>query len=102
MNISTVTNSFLKHFHYGPFLNPTRDWLVVLTISAITLTGIFVWNAWVFDTVTNGGVIGTTATSTSPVFSQSSLTVIRSIFADRAEEKAKYETGAYRFADPSQ
>lgn len=67
----------------------------------IALAGIFIWNVWAFDTVANGGVIGT-ATSTPQAFSQSSLNTIRSIFEDRAEERAKYETGTYRFSDPSQ
>lgn len=102
MNIFTFINSFLKHFSYGSYLNPVRDWLALLTVSIIALAGIFIWNVWAFDTVANGGVIGTSVISTPPVFSQSSLDTIRSVFANRAEEKAKYETGSYRFSDPSQ
>lgn len=97
-----MTISFLKHFQYGTYLNPVRDWLVLLTLSAIMLVGIIVWNVWVFDTVANGGSIGTTATSTFPIFNKSSLDTIHTIFANRAAEKVKYETGTYRFADPSQ
>jgi len=97
-----MTISFLKHFSYGAYLNPVRDWLVLITFSAIALAGIMVWNVWAFDTVANGGVIGTVATSTPPVFNQSSLDTIHTIFADRAVEEAKYETGTYSFADPSQ
>ena len=87
---------------YGEHLNPTRDWLALLTLSAIVLAGIIVWNVRAFDIVANGGVIGTSATSTPPVFSQASLDSIHVIFANRAAEEAKYETGDYRFADPSQ
>ncbi|MCX6787005.1 MAG: hypothetical protein NTY93_00545 [Candidatus Kaiserbacteria bacterium] len=101
MNIST-SNSFLKHFRYNEHLNPVRDWLLLLVFSAIVLAGIIVWNVWAFDTIANGGVIGTATTDASPVFNQSSLDTINTIFANRAEEKAKYETGAYRFANPSQ
>lgn len=102
MNIFTTTTSFLKRFRYGTRLNPVRDWLALLTFSAIALAGIIIWNVWAFDTVASGGVIGTSATSTPPIFNQSSLDTIHSIFANRAVEKAKYETGTYRFADPSQ
>ena len=97
-----MNNSFFKHFRYGENINPVRDWLIMLTFSVIVLAGIIVWNVWAFDTVAKGGVIGTTATSTPTVFSQSSLNTINTIFTNRATEKTKYETGTYRFADPSQ
>lgn len=64
--------------------------------------GIVVWNVWAFDTIANGGVIGTTATSTPPVFNHSSLDAIRAVFQMRAVEETKYVTGVYRYADPSQ
>jgi hypothetical protein len=96
------SNSFLKHFQYGAYLNPVRDWLALLIFSTIALIGIIVWNVWAFDTVANGGVIGTVATSTSPVFDQTSLDTIHTVFANRAAEESKYITGTYRFSDPSQ
>ncbi|MDP2651741.1 MAG: hypothetical protein Q8O94_01235 [bacterium] len=102
MNISTILNSFLQRLHYGTRLHPVRDWLVTLSLSGIALASIIVWNVWAFDTVANGGVIGASATSTPQVFNQGSLDTIKTIFANRAAEKAKYETGTYRFADPSQ
>ncbi|MFH1178399.1 MAG: hypothetical protein V1711_01600 [bacterium] len=101
MNIASLAESFLKHLRYGA-INPVRDWLVLLTLSAITLASIIIWNVWAFQTVARGGVIGTTATSSPSVFNHSSLDTIEIIFANRAAEKAKYETGTYRFADPSQ
>lgn len=63
---------------------------------------IIIWNVWAFDTVANGGVIGTSATSTPTVFNSSSIDAVRAVFAKRAAEEAKYETGVYRFNDPSQ
>ena len=83
-------------------LDPVRDWLAMLTFSAIALVSIIIWNVWAFDTVASGGVIGAVATSTPAAFNQASVDTIRTIFAKRAEEKLKYETGTYRFADPSQ
>ena len=94
--------SLLKCFSYGPFLNPARDWLALLILFTMALTGIVVWNAWVFGTVAQGGIIGSVATSSPPIFDSSSLDAIRAIFADRSAEEIKYETGVYRFADPSQ
>ena len=102
MNIFTAIISFFKRFRYGAEINPTRDWVALLMLSAITLTGIVIWNMWAFDTVANGGIIGTAATSTPPVFDQASLDAVHAIFADRAAEEAKYETGVYNFSDPSQ
>ncbi|MGD0328660.1 MAG: hypothetical protein ABSB00_03060 [Minisyncoccia bacterium] len=101
-NIFISIFSFSKRLHYGARLEPVRDWLSLLTFSAIALVGIIVWNVWAFDTVISGGVIGSSATSTPPVFSQSSLDTIHTIFANRAAEEEKYETGTYSFTDPSQ
>jgi hypothetical protein len=96
------SGSFLKYFRYGEHLNPARDWVIIITFSAIALAGIIVWNVWAFSTVAQGGVIGSVATSSSPGFSHSSLDAINTVFENRAKEEEKYETGAYRFADPSQ
>ncbi|MFA6278770.1 MAG: hypothetical protein WCS97_02020 [Candidatus Paceibacterota bacterium] len=101
MTILATINSFLKHLHHRP-LDPIRDWMVMLTLSAIALVSIIVWNIWAFNTVATGGVIGVTATSTSPVFNQTALDTIHTIFDERANEEMKYETGTYRFVDPSQ
>jgi len=102
MTIHSYISSFFRHFKYGDRLNPVRDWLALIVSSVIVCTGIIVWNMWVFDTVAQGGVIGSVATSSLSVFDRSSLDAIDAIFANRAAEEEKYETGAYRFADPSQ
>jgi hypothetical protein len=101
MNIPSATRSFSKRLRYGA-TNPPRDWLVLITLSAIALACIVVWNAWAFDTVASGGIIGSVATSSPPVFSSSSLDEINTVFTNRATEEEKYETGSYHFADPSQ
>lgn len=93
---------FLKYLRFGKRLDPARDWLTLLSLAGIILAGSIVWNAWAFDTVANGGVIGTSATITPPVFSTSSLDAIHAVFEHRASEEAKYVSGAYRYADPSQ
>ena len=100
-SIFNLIGSFLKRLRYG-VLNPARDWMTLIVLLAIALAGLVVWNVWAFDTVANGGVIGSTATSSPPIFTQTSLDGIHTIFANRAAEEAKYETGTYRFADPSQ
>lgn len=93
--------SYLKRLRAGVHQNPVRDWLVLLSVSAITLIGIIVWNVWAFDTVASGGTIGAPTTVAPPTFDPASLDTIRAIFESRAAEEAKYRTGTYRFADPS-
>ena len=101
MITSNFTNSLLKRLRYGT-PNPTRDWFVLVTLSSIIFIGIVVWNIWAFDTVAQGGVIGSAPVNSQPVFNRSSLDTIHTIFANRAAEEAKYETDVYHFADPSQ
>lgn len=102
MSISNTAASALKRMHAGMFHDPVRDWLVLLSTALIVLAGMVVWNAWAFDTVASGGIIGTPETSPASALDQSSLEDIRRVFADRAAEKAKYATGVYRYDDPSQ
>ncbi len=100
--IRNAVTSFLRRLRRGAELDPVRDWLVVVTLSIILLLGIIVWNVWAFDTVANGGSLGAVAPSTTPVFDQASLDAVHTIFANRADEEAKYVTGVYRYVDPSQ
>lgn len=102
MNIFNTTISFLKRLRGRVHQDPDRDWFSVLTFSAIVFVSIIVWNIWAFDTVTSGGVIGAPVSQTPPVFNRSSLDAVHEVFINRADEKAKYETGVYRYADPSQ
>jgi hypothetical protein len=102
MDTSKIIAKIKEHLGYGSRIHPTRDWLALLSFALIIFAGILVWNVWAFSTVVQGGVIGATASTTPPVFSQSSLDAIRSVFAQRSAEEAKYQTGVYRFADPSQ
>ncbi len=93
--------TYVKRLLSGARLDPARDWLVLVTFSAIVLAGIIVWNVWAFDTVATGRIIGGQTTTLSPLFNQSSIDRIRTIFENRAEEELKYQTGVYRFGDPS-
>lgn len=70
--------------------------------SVAMLIGIIVWNLWTFGTVIGGGTIGAPPPSAPAAFNLSSLNTIRTMFADRALEEMKYETGIYSVADPSQ
>jgi len=99
---SSFFSGLTNRFRYGHQLNPARDWLVLLTLWLILFAGVVGWNAWAFDTVAGGGTIGAAASSTPPIFNQSSLDSIRVIFDTRVNEELKYTTGVYHFADPSQ
>ncbi len=102
MNIFNFIKSFSNRLRTVAHPDAIRDWIALLTLSILAFMSIVVWNVWAFDTVANGGVIGTTVTSAPPVFNHSSLDLIHTIFAKRAAEEAKYVTGVYRYADPSQ
>lgn len=102
MTISKTTGSFMKRLHDDTRPNPTRDWLILCALSVVAFTGIVLWNVWAFNTVAQGGVIGAPSPAVAPAVSRSSLDTVHSIFASRAAEEMKYETGVYRFVDPSQ
>ncbi len=102
MNFSRFISSFVQRMRAGAHQDPVRDWLALITLSAIALAGIIVWNVWAFDTVARGGTIGAPPPAAPQVFNRASLDAIQTIFRERAEEEAKYATGAYRYADPSQ
>ena len=94
--------SFIKRTGDKTPPDPARTWLAIVTIAAVAFIVIVVWNVWAFDTAAHGGVIGTPLPETPAVFNRSSLDTIRTVFAARAEEEAKYVTGTYRYTDPSQ
>lgn len=85
-------------------MDPVRDWLALLTLSVIALASIIVWNLWTFETVVGGGAIGAAPANTAPstMPDRASLDAIHALFESRAAEEAKYATGVYRYADPSQ
>ena len=86
----------------GARFDSEHDWLTLITVSGLVLAGIIVWNLWAFGTVSSGGVIVRQTTNSASPFNTSSIATIHTIFANRAAEEAKYQTGAYRFSDPSQ
>ncbi len=98
---SISPNSFLKRLHSEVRQDPARDWIAVLICSAIVLVGVIVWNVWVFDTIARGGVIGSVELSSPQAFNRSFLDAAQPIFEKRAAEATKYETGVYRYTDPS-
>ena len=101
-DLSKSLSSLTKYVRYGEFLRPARDWFVLLSCAAVLFIGVVAWGIWAFDTVASGGTIGGVSEPAAPIFSQQSLDAIHAVFTDRAAENLKYETGAYRFADPSQ
>ncbi len=102
MNISNIIRAFLNRLRSAAHFDPMRDWIALLTVSILAFASIVVWNVWAFDTVANGGVIGTAVTSTTPLFDHSALDAIHAVFQKRADEETKYRTGVYRYSDPSQ
>ena len=102
MSLINLFRSFLLRTHTSVRVNPAHDWFVILMCAAIALIGIFVWNAWAFDTISSGGVIGSPERSPTTVINYTSLEAVQEVFKFRTEEEAKYIKGVYRFIDPSQ
>ena len=100
--IKPFITSMLNRLRIFSRIDPARDWIALIALAGMAFGVIVVWNAWAFDTVANGGVIGSTPIVTTPTFDKSSLNTVRDIFANRASEEQKYVAGVYRFADPSQ
>ena len=97
---------FIEHLRawlrLGDRAHPERDWFALVTVVALVLAVLVVWNLWAFDTVAGGGTIGSATSAPAPVVNRSSLDTVQKIFSDRATEESKYETGVYQFTDPSQ
>lgn len=92
----------LKPFTALAHLDPARDWFTLVMLSVMALISIITWNVWAFDQVANGGTIGSSATTTPSLVNQASIDTVHAIFSQRASEEAKYISGTYQFADPSQ
>ena len=102
MSTTTFGKRVLDRLRYGTHTNPVRDWLVLITFSAMALACIIIWNIQAFDTVASGGVIGAPLQKKDFVLKDPSIDTINAVFANRAVEEEKYENGTYHFADPSQ
>lgn len=101
MNIFSRLGSFFRYLRSLAKFDPERDWLISLISGLVVLAGIVVWNVWTFNVMANESIASAVATTTTAIFNKSSLTTIHTIFANRAAEEAKYETGVYHYADPS-
>ena len=80
-------------------LNPSRDWLLVLSLALAAIIASLLWNAWFFFVALNQD----SSVSPAPEAKKadtSSLEKARAAFDARAAEEAKYR-GEYRFVDPS-
>jgi hypothetical protein len=82
--------------------DPVRDWLTLLTFAGLILAALIGWNVWIFERVASGGALGEPEETAIPSFSRSSLDTIHTIFTTREGEEAKYVSGTYRYADPSE
>ena len=98
LSFGTLSNRFRS----GAAADPVRMWFILLAITGIFLAGVIGWNIWAFNTVAQGEPIGIKRSATTQVFDPATLQTIHSIFANRAAEETKYQTGVYKFSDPSQ
>ena len=99
--LTDYSKKFAAYLRYGDKLNPLRDWLILLGISAVLMIGIIAWNVWAFSTVVSGGTISKTMSTPIAPVNLSSLESIQKIFTARKEWQDMYLTGAHHFVDPS-
>lgn len=97
----SMIQSIFKKFRFNPRTDPARDWLFLVGIMILLFIGLIVWNAWAFDTVASGKNIGGVVPQSVPIFDETTLETVHTIFETRATEEAKYVTGVYRYTDPS-
>lgn len=110
MNLKTLTAK-LKNFinaikrGYAGHIHAERDWMVVVTISAILLLGSAVTNAIFFTRVYEGEPLSkNTNTNPEPKETQEiadRLEAIELIFKEREEEKNAFINTNYPFVDPA-
>lgn len=99
--MNQLFKTVLSKFTYGEHVHPERDWFTLLTLSFMVLVVGVVWNTWLFNDVSSGGVLSGSATSTPPAFSKTSLQAVQKVFSDRAALEAQYVAGVKTFTDPS-
>ncbi|HUQ30438.1 MAG TPA: hypothetical protein VM103_02875 [Candidatus Paceibacterota bacterium] len=99
--MNTSVTQLLQKFGYGEQPQPSRDWFVLLIISALVLAVSALWNVWLYNQVLGGGTLSNTATSTPASFTRASVEAVERVFEARASEEVKYASGEHTFTDPS-
>jgi hypothetical protein len=90
--------SYLRAFHYGDETRPSRDWLVVMLITAVLLLASAGWSYTLFLRISHSE--NSAHAVPSALINPASLANIRTLFEKRAAERAHY-TSDYHFVDPS-
>lgn len=90
--------ALLNKVSYGDHLRPQRDWIVIISVAGILLIGSAGWSYWLFERISwteSSLTMGARGNLNTSVLDQ-----VRSIFDQRAAERAHY-LNDYRFVDPS-
>lgn len=95
--------SFFKKVHSlvrpGSHTHPTRDWFLLIGLSALLIGLSAGWNAWSYiDSTIRDSTANVVPEVTS--FDTSAVDAVQSVFTTRREESERYR-GTYRFIDPS-
>jgi hypothetical protein len=80
---------------------PERDWLILLCAALLLFSASAVGNALLYRAAVNGAPLGPAAATPALAVPASALAQVENVFAARALEESKYESGAYSFVDPS-
>jgi hypothetical protein len=102
LDLTTVLNTVLRIFRYGPEPRPWRDWFVILGVAIALLAASAALNALMFLRVEQGGTLSETNAAAAPADSGGikDLDAANAVFAARADAAATYESDPH-LADPS-
>ncbi len=93
--------NFIQKIKHGNYMNPTRDWIVIISIVFVVLVVGIVWNVFAFLGAVSGPTISNTVPTKSAVLDSNAMHKVNKLFDARRTEQLKYESGAYTFSDPS-
>lgn len=101
MILASVVN-YLKRLRSSTYVDPVRDWILLIAVSVVAFIGIVLWNVWVFNSIQQSATetrpAGTSPTSNT---SRSTLDTLNAVFTSRGAEQQKYISGEYHYTDPS-
>ncbi|GEM_PF-1131284 len=103
MTPSSLSDSFKKlprAFPRSVSINPTRDWLILISLVLLLLIANIIINIFGFQQLVSRRNDITIPPSSAPAINEQAVQNVQQIFVTRASEQAKYESGAYSFTNP--
>ncbi len=99
-NFLNVLDSAKKKFAYGERIRPTRDWFILLALTAVLLIAGVFWNVYLFTQFETVKAPASDVHAPALQNLQTSVQEVQRIFQTRATEENNYQQ-TYQFVDPS-